>query len=180
MNDDLARSPQRVADRFRTVGTLPVDIKVSAATRRATVRGRKHLSGVRNKGARRMMRSRPWIVPLAILLLSRRRPSWGCSPIRSCGRQPRWRGRSGKSCVAAKRSAISGVSTWRAFAGFVIGGGISFLLGMINGLFPSQRETDRRHTANGAQYPASGPNPVRYPMVRHRWGSQGVPRGARE
>jgi sulfonate transport system permease protein len=29
-----------------------------------------------------------------------------------------------------------GISTWRAFQGFVIGGGIGFILGLVNGLFP--------------------------------------------
>jgi hypothetical protein len=36
MNDDLARSQQKVADRFRALGLLPVDIKVSDITRRMT------------------------------------------------------------------------------------------------------------------------------------------------
>jgi hypothetical protein len=29
MNDDLVRSQQKVADRFRALGLLPVDIKVA-------------------------------------------------------------------------------------------------------------------------------------------------------
>ena len=37
MNDDLARSQQKVADRFRALGLLPVDIKVSDITWRAVV-----------------------------------------------------------------------------------------------------------------------------------------------
>jgi sulfonate transport system substrate-binding protein len=36
MNDDLARSQQKVADRFRALGLLPVDIKVSDITWRTT------------------------------------------------------------------------------------------------------------------------------------------------
>ena len=35
MNDDLARSQQQVADRFRALGLLPVDIKVSDIVWRA-------------------------------------------------------------------------------------------------------------------------------------------------
>jgi sulfonate transport system substrate-binding protein len=39
MNDDLARSQQKVADRFRALGLLPVDIKVSDITWRTTAAG---------------------------------------------------------------------------------------------------------------------------------------------
>jgi sulfonate transport system substrate-binding protein len=37
MNDDLLRSQQKVADRFRALGLLPVDIKVSDITWRTVV-----------------------------------------------------------------------------------------------------------------------------------------------
>lgn len=33
-----------------------------------------------------------------------------------------------------------GISTWRAFQGFVIGGGIGFILGLVNGLFRSSEK----------------------------------------
>ena len=36
MNDDLTRSQQKVADRFRALGLLPVDIKVSDIVWRAS------------------------------------------------------------------------------------------------------------------------------------------------
>jgi hypothetical protein len=37
MTDDLTRSQQKVADRFRSLGLVPVDIKVSDIVWRASV-----------------------------------------------------------------------------------------------------------------------------------------------
>jgi sulfonate transport system permease protein len=81
-----------------------------------------------------MKRTLPWIVPLAILLAWQAASQFGLlagqvMPAPTEVARAFWRvTRSGELLRDI------GVSTWRAFAGFAIGGGIGFLLGMLNGL----------------------------------------------
>jgi sulfonate transport system permease protein len=71
-----------------------------------------------------------------------------------------------------------GVSTLRALAGFVIGGGIGFALGLANGLSRlSERLTDT--TVQMVRNVPHLADPAGDPVVRHRRGGQAVPRGAR-
>ena len=91
-------------------------------------------------------------------------------------RSPR---RAGGSRSPASCSRNIEVSAWRALAGFAIGGGIGFALGIANGLSRAQRDADRQHAADGPQHPASGADPAGDPVVRHRRGGEAVPGRAR-
>ena len=81
-----------------------------------------------------MKRTLPWIVPLAILLLWQAASQLGLladqiMPAPTAVARAFWRlTRSGELLRDI------GVSSWRAFGGFAIGGGIGFVLGMANGL----------------------------------------------
>jgi sulfonate transport system permease protein len=81
-----------------------------------------------------MNRALPWIVPLAILLLWQTAAQLGLlagqiMPAPTAVGEAFWRvTRSGELL----RDIY--VSTWRAFTGFGVGGGIGFVLGMVNGL----------------------------------------------
>ena len=122
-----------------------------------------------------MKRVLPWIVPLTILLLWQVASQVGVladqvMPAPTAVAEAFWRvTRSGELLRDIE------VSTWRAFAGFAVGGGIGFALGMLNGLSGDQRETDRQHVADGAEHSSSGADPAGHPVVRHRRGSQAVP-----
>jgi sulfonate transport system permease protein len=90
-----------------------------------------------------MKRLIPWIVPLAILLI------WQVAS---------WAGWLGGDVLPSPAAVASAfwtvirngelarditVSAGRAFAGFVVGGGIGFVLGLLNGVFPiSEKLTD--------------------------------------
>ena len=81
-----------------------------------------------------MKRALPWIVPVAILLLWQAASSFGLlraqvMPAPTAVAEAAWRlARSGELWIHVQISAA------RAFAGFAIGGGIGFALGMANGL----------------------------------------------
>ena len=76
----------------------------------------------------------PWIVPASILLLWQAAAQFGLlsgqvMPAPSVVAEAAWRLlRSGKLLANVE------ISTWRALAGFALGGGIGFALGMLNGL----------------------------------------------
>ncbi len=53
---------------------------------------------------------------------------------RSCRRRQRWREAFWRVTRSGELLRDIEISTWRAFAGFAIGGGIGFALGMLNGL----------------------------------------------
>ena len=81
-----------------------------------------------------MKRILPWIVPLAILLLWQAASQVGLltdqvMPAPTAVAEAFWR-------VTSSGELLRdiGVSAWRAFAGFAIGGSIGFALGMLNGL----------------------------------------------
>jgi len=81
-----------------------------------------------------MNRALPWIVPAAILLIWQAASQFGLlsgqiMPAPTAVAQAFWRvTRDGELLRDIE------ISTWRAFAGFAIGGGIGFVLGMLNGL----------------------------------------------
>src|ERR1700710_172063 len=81
-----------------------------------------------------MKRVLPWIVPLTILLLWQVASQFGVladqvMPAPTAVAEAFWRvTRSGELLRDIE------VSTWRAFAGFAVGGGIGFAFGMLNGL----------------------------------------------
>ncbi|HEY4173050.1 MAG TPA: ABC transporter permease, partial [Rhodopila sp.] len=81
-----------------------------------------------------MKRALPWVVPVLILLLWQVASGFGLiadqvMPAPSAVAEAFWR-------VARSGELLSDIeiSTWRAFAGFAVGGGIGFALGMLNGL----------------------------------------------
>jgi sulfonate transport system permease protein len=81
-----------------------------------------------------MNRALPWIIPLAILLAWQAASQFGVladriMPAPTAVAEAFWR-------VTSSGELLRdiGVSTWRAFAGFAIGGSIGFVLGMLNGL----------------------------------------------
>jgi sulfonate transport system permease protein len=86
------------------------------------------------EGADPMKRVLPWIVPLTILLVWQGASQFGVlgdqvMPAPSAVAEAFWRvTRSGELLRDIE------ISTWRAFTGFAIGGGIGFALGMLNGL----------------------------------------------
>jgi sulfonate transport system permease protein len=81
-----------------------------------------------------MKRILPWLVPIAILLAWQAGATFGfiqanVLPAPSAVGEAFWRvARSGELWTNIE------VSAWRAFVGFAIGGGIGFVLGMLNGL----------------------------------------------
>jgi sulfonate transport system permease protein len=81
-----------------------------------------------------MKRILPWLIPIAILLLWQAGSSFGfiranVLPAPSAVAAAFWRvARSGELWTNIE------VSAWRALLGFAIGGGIGFMLGMLNGL----------------------------------------------
>src|ERR1700744_6777985 len=81
-----------------------------------------------------MKRALPWIVPVMIMLLWQAASGLGVladqvMPAPIAVAEAFWRvARSGELLRDIE------ISTWRAFAGFAIGGGIGFALGMLNGL----------------------------------------------
>jgi sulfonate transport system permease protein len=81
-----------------------------------------------------MRRALPWIVPVVILLLWQAASQFGVlrdqvMPAPTAVAEAFWRvTRSGELLRDIE------ISTWRAFAGFAVGGGIGFALGMLNGL----------------------------------------------
>jgi sulfonate transport system permease protein len=86
------------------------------------------------EGYEPMKRALPWIVPALILLLWQVASGFGLiadqvMPAPTAVAEAFWR-------VARSGELLSDIeiSTWRAFAGFAIGGGIGFALGMLNGL----------------------------------------------
>ncbi len=95
-----------------------------------------------------MNRALPWIVPLLILLLWQTASQAGLlanqvMPAPTAVAEALWR-------VASSGELLRdiGVSAGRAFAGFAVGGGIGFALGMINGLSAlSEKLTDCRWCA---------------------------------
>jgi NitT/TauT family transport system substrate-binding protein/sulfonate transport system substrate-binding protein len=84
--------------------------------------------------SRRMNRVLPWLMPIAVLLLWQVGSNLGVIeagilPAPLAVAEAGWRvTRSGELWTSIE------VSTWRALAGFAIGGGIGFALGMMNGL----------------------------------------------
>jgi sulfonate transport system permease protein len=81
-----------------------------------------------------MNRALPWIVPLSVLLVWQAASQFGVladhiMPAPTAVALAFWNvTRSGELLRDIE------VSTWRAFAGFAVGGGIGFVLGMLNGL----------------------------------------------
>jgi sulfonate transport system permease protein len=81
-----------------------------------------------------MQRALPWIVPAVVLLLWQAASQLGLlqdqvMPAPTAVAMAFWRvARSGELLRDIE------ISTWRAFSGFVVGGGIGFALGMLNGL----------------------------------------------
>ncbi len=90
-----------------------------------------------------MKRAIPWIIPLTMLLVWQAGSQFGVlqdqvMPAPTAVAEAGWRlARSGELWRDIA------ISTWRAFTGFAIGGGIGFFLGMLNGLSTlSERLTD--------------------------------------
>src|ERR1700744_6803930 len=81
-----------------------------------------------------MKRILPWLVPIAIVLLWQAASQFGfiqanVLPAPAAVAEAFWRvARSGELWTNIE------VSAWRALVGFAIGGGIGFVLGMMNGL----------------------------------------------
>lgn len=81
-----------------------------------------------------MKRILPWIVPLTLLLLWQAASQFGLladqtMPAPTAVAKAFWRiAKSGELLRDIK------ISTWRAFVGFAIGGGVGFILAMLNGL----------------------------------------------
>lgn len=78
----------------------------------------------------------PWLVPIALVLLWQALAQAGVIPVRILPAPT-------QILEAAKRLTLSGelmrhvqISSWRALTGFVIGGSIGLVLGVLNGLFP--------------------------------------------
>ena len=68
------------------------------------------------------------------------------------------------------------VSLGRALIGFVIGGGIGFILGLVNGLFrTSELLLGYIHT-DATEHSASGAHSTRHSLVRNRGRGKNIPR----
>jgi len=83
-----------------------------------------------------MKRALPWIVPMLLMLLWQGGSRLGLLspqvlPAPTAVIEAAWR----LSCSGELWTHVK-ISTWRALAGFAIGGGIGFVLGMANGLSP--------------------------------------------
>lgn len=81
-----------------------------------------------------MNRALPWIVPLTILLLWQAASQFGLlgdqvMPAPTAVAEAFWR-----VSISGELLHDIGVSTWRAFAGFAMGGSFGFILGMLNGI----------------------------------------------
>ena len=92
-----------------------------------------------------MKRALPWIVPVGVLLLWQAACQSGLlreqvMPAPTAVAEAFWRvTRSGELLRDIE------ISTWRAFTGFAVGGGIGFALGMLNGLSGlSEKLTDSK------------------------------------
>jgi sulfonate transport system permease protein len=81
-----------------------------------------------------MKRALPWVVPVVILLAWQAASQFGVlrdqiMPAPTAVAEAFWR-----VTASGELARDIAVSTWRAFAGFAVGGGIGFALGMLNGL----------------------------------------------
>ncbi len=95
-----------------------------------------------------------WIVPLGIVLVWQVASVTGFVPARVLPAPSDVALAGWKLLLSGELAHNIWVSFWRAGLGFVIGGGIGFAFGLVNGLSPL--------------YSASRADPAGHPVVRHR------------
>ena len=110
----------------------------------------------------------PWIVPLAIILIWQLACVTGFVSARVLPAPSDVALAGWKLLLSGELARNIWVSFWRASIGFLIGGSIGFSFGLANGLSQTLQQADRHDVADGAQHPASGADPARHPVVRHR------------
>ncbi len=81
-----------------------------------------------------MNRALPWLVPLTVLLMWQAAAQTGLLREQIMPAPTAVAGAFWRIARSGELARDIGVSAWRAFAGFAIGGGFGFALGMINGL----------------------------------------------